>query len=248
MRLGPLFFRRVHKWVGVILGLQFLLWAVSGAMMATLDHHSVAGGEAAKEAVRPPLPDLETAWPIMQQALGTVPVRGVSVQTLLGSHVVNVDTIEGTRIFDAATGAPIQVGAGLAMKAARAAHPARPPIRSVAPLPRVTLAVRDHALPIWRVDFADQANSSYYVSGRTGVVLERRNDSWRLWDFFWMLHSMDYAKRASFNHPLIVVAAIGAVWLALTGIYLIFKTNWKPEMRWLRRRRRSAPASRYPNP
>lgn len=58
-----------------------------------------------------------------------------------------------------------------------------------------------------------------------------------------MLHTMNYMGRSSFNHPLIVVTAIGAVWLALTGLYLIFKTNWRPEMRWLRRRRRSAPAS-----
>src|SRR3546814_5888438 len=34
IRLTPLFFRRIHKWVGLILGLQFLLWALSGAVMA----------------------------------------------------------------------------------------------------------------------------------------------------------------------------------------------------------------------
>lgn len=50
---------------------------------------------------------------------------------------------------------------------------------------------------------------------------------------------MDYANRASFNHPLIVTVAIGAVWLALTGLYLIFKTSWRSEARWLRRRRRT---------
>lgn len=59
-------------------------------------------------------------------------------------------------------------------------HPARPPVRGVAPLDHVTLAVRDHALPIWRIDFADQANSSFYVSGTTSALLERRNDNWRL--------------------------------------------------------------------
>lgn len=168
MRVGALFFRQVHKWASLILGLQFLLWAVSGAMMATLDHHSVAGGDDVGERTPSPLPMSDAAWPEIQGTLRTVLVRGVSVQPLLGRYVVNVDTNDGTRIFDAATGTLIRIDAGLAMKAARAAHPAHPPIRLVAPLPRVTLAVRDHALPIWRVDFADQANSSYYVSGTTG--------------------------------------------------------------------------------
>ena len=36
IRLTPLFFRRIHKWVGLILGLQFLLWALSGSVMALL--------------------------------------------------------------------------------------------------------------------------------------------------------------------------------------------------------------------
>lgn len=58
-----------------------------------------------------------------------------------------------------------------------------------------------------------------------------------------MLHTMDYANRVSFNHPLIVIVAIGAVWLALTGLYLVFKTNWRPEMRLLRRRRASVSGS-----
>src|SRR3546814_1971246 len=41
--LTPLFFRRIHKWVGLILGLQFLLWALSGSVMALLDKDRVGG-------------------------------------------------------------------------------------------------------------------------------------------------------------------------------------------------------------
>jgi hypothetical protein len=38
-----LLIRTLHKWFGLVLGLQFLLWTVSGAMMALLDHHKVSG-------------------------------------------------------------------------------------------------------------------------------------------------------------------------------------------------------------
>src|SRR3546814_5796787 len=43
IRLTPLFFRRIHKWVGLILGLQFLPWALSGSVMALLDKDKVGG-------------------------------------------------------------------------------------------------------------------------------------------------------------------------------------------------------------
>jgi hypothetical protein len=43
IRFTPLFFRRIHKWVGLIIGLQFLLWALSGSVMALLDKDKVGG-------------------------------------------------------------------------------------------------------------------------------------------------------------------------------------------------------------
>ena len=40
MTWSPMFLIRwLHKWSGLVLGLQFLLWALSGAVMALLDHH-----------------------------------------------------------------------------------------------------------------------------------------------------------------------------------------------------------------
>lgn len=97
--------------------------------------------------------------------------------------------------------------------------------------------VRDHSLPIWQIDFDDEQNSSYYVSGSTGELLERRNDTWRLWDFFWMLHIMDYGGRSSFNHSLIITLGFAAVWLAVTGVWLLFRTGWRSDFKRLRWRR-----------
>src|SRR3546814_15440981 len=55
IRLTPLFFRRIHKWVGLILGLQFLLWALSGSVMALLDKDKV-GGHGGEMSHAHPLP------------------------------------------------------------------------------------------------------------------------------------------------------------------------------------------------
>jgi len=44
-----LFLRWLHKWIGLVLGLQFVLWTFSGVAMALLDHHKVA----AEDALRP---------------------------------------------------------------------------------------------------------------------------------------------------------------------------------------------------
>jgi hypothetical protein len=231
--MGTLFFRRMHAWVGLIVGLQIILWTVSGGAMAFIDMQQVKGGPR-PEAPPPPALPAGGAWDKVRAGLGDAPVAALTVRPLLDRQVLEVGTGEGVRLFDAATGAPIQIDQRVAAAVAAAGHPEGAKITRIEPLREITPAVRRHSLPIWRVDFADEAQSSYYVSAQTGKLLERRNDSWRWWDFFWMLHNMDYWERESFNHPLIVVAAIAAAWLSLTGLWLLVRTAWRPDLRALR--------------
>lgn len=37
MTIKSIWLLRIHKWVGLAVGLQFVLWAISGAAMALLD-------------------------------------------------------------------------------------------------------------------------------------------------------------------------------------------------------------------
>lgn len=226
MRVKSIWLRRIHKWVGLVIGVQFVLWTVSGAAMALLDMEAVAGGRPA-EAPTPPMAYSSAAWPRIQQALSGEPVTALAFRPLPAGQAIQVTTGRGTRLFDIANGAPIALDARLAAAIASGAHPEAAAVARTVSLRELTLAVREHELPIWRVDFRDAAHSSYYVSGSTGALLERRNDSWRWWDFFWMLHNMDYANRTSFNHPLIVMVGFAMTWLACTGFWLLFRTMWR---------------------
>lgn len=223
--------RVLHKWIGLVIGLQFVLWTLSGAMMALLSMDEVAGGKQREPMeVRRPVGD---GWPSVQRQLGSTPVSGLSLRSLLDRQIYEVKTPRGVRLFETETGKAIPVDAQLARQVATTAYPGNVPVRQVQALDELSLAVREHELPIWQVDFSDAQNSSYYVSGATGALLERRNDTWRLWDFFWMLHNMDYAKRSSFNHPLIIMVGFAAAWLAISGLYLLFRTGWRSDFkRW----------------
>ena len=66
---------------GLIIGLQFVLWTLSGAMMALLDMEEVAGGVRRD----PPQVIAVTAdgWPSVRQKLGSTPVTGL-IQTSFG--------------------------------------------------------------------------------------------------------------------------------------------------------------------
>ena len=226
MIVKSIWLRRVHKWIGLVIGLQFLLWAISGTAMALLAMDEVAGGEKA-ELSPLPVPADAGAWERAQHALVGQPIEKLSLRAIGPRHVLEVKAASGVKLFDAANGAPVVIDRAAAAAIAGAAHPTRAPLTRVTALEEIGFPVREHELPIWQVDFRDEANSSYYVSGTTGAILERRNDSWRWWDFFWMLHNMDYAQRTSFNHPLIITVGFAMAWLAATGFWLLFRTMWR---------------------
>ena len=237
MIVKSIWLRKIHKWVGIVIGVQFLIWAISGAAMALISMDEVAGGEKADQAEPAPLPTA-SGWSTIQRHLGGEPIEAVSLRAMPDSQAIQVTTSSGVKLFDAASGLPIVIDRTTAAAVARATHPYGLEPTRIAALTDLTLAVREHELPIWRADFADAKHSSYYVSGATGAVLERRNDSWRWWDFFWMLHNMDYAERTSFNHPLIVTVGIAMAWLAVTGFWLLFRTMWRHDFRWPKNVRR----------
>ena len=233
LRLSPLVFRRIHRWVGLIVGIQFLLWTLSGSMMALLDMDTV-GGHANEEAHVHPLSEGEYASPAA--VTRDEAVTGLVLRDLGGRPVYEIHRAKGVDLFDATTGERITVDKGLARDVATMMHDA--PVRNVSLLAEPNLEARDHAGAMWRIDFADAENSSAYIAQDTGRFLVIRGDAWRMWDFFWMLHNMDYVNRTSFNHPLIVFFGFGALWMAGTGFYLLFRSFSAADFRWLRRRRK----------
>lgn len=236
MTIKSIWLRKIHKWVGLAIGLQFVLWGISGAAMALLDMETVAGGPR-PQATQAALGGEAGGWPAIVRQLDRGTIEGLQLKKLLDRPVVEVRTAQSTRMFDARTGGRVTIDGAAARAIAQSSHPngARPGAAKL--LTERSLPVRDHEPPIWQVDFADDDASTYYVSATTGAVLERRNDTWRWWDFFWMLHNMDYADRTSFNHPLIITAGVAMAWLAVTGFWLLFRTMWKHDLAWVRARR-----------
>ena len=56
----------------------------------------------------------------------------------------------------------------------------------------------------------------------TDPFVARRNDWWRLFDFVWMLHIMDYETRDDFNHPLLIATAATALLFVVSGLFMLF--------------------------
>ena len=214
--------RRLHKWIAWVIGLQALLWMVSGLYMTAIDIDTIHGDHLAKPdpaplSVSAPLNDLDTL------AARYDGVTAFRLKRLLGREVYELQHAGGVALVDARTGEDLGVlDEARIRELAAGYYTGNAPVRSIEKLATAPAEVSNRPVPLWRVEFADRNETTLYVSATNGDLLAKRHDLWRWFDFFWMLHIMDYEERSDANNALLRVAsAIGLVF-AVTGVWLLF--------------------------
>lgn len=224
----------VHKWLALIVGVQILLWVVSGLYFTIVPIELVRSEHRVREIAPASLQATDAAAIArIAAALDAAPAK-LTLERRPEGAVVLAEFAEGRpRLFDAGTGrllSPLTEGAARRIAIAR--------IDRDAPVARaqwVTQANPEYraALPAWRVEFDEREHLAVYVAADTGLVTARRSDTWRLYDALWALHIMDWRDHENFNHGLIIVASILALVSTIFGIVLIpYRFRW----RWPRRR------------
>lgn len=224
---------RVHRWLGLIVGLQVLVWFSSGLLMTLLSLDGVHGDTT---MIRSAGPDLPPGLAIAAAApSATAPATELTIRMLEGRAVVETRYRDGRiALRDAVRGTPVApIDRQRAGAIAAALHRGPAPIIATRLVTRRTWEY-DGPLPAWAVSFSDSGNTNAYVATATGRVTAIRTRTWRIYNFIWGLHIMDYRWHATFQTPWLSGLAAGALTLATAGGVLLY-------MRWPRRRRRPAP-------
>jgi hypothetical protein len=147
-------------------------------------------------------------------------VRGVSLADRWVWRVELQDRAELRAIED---GAPVKLDEAWVRKLALARYAGKGALVATSLQTRPDIESRAKA-PVWRAQFDDAQNTALYFAADEGHFIAARGASWRLYDFFWMLHTMDYAGRDNFNNPLIVTIGLATLWLAISGIVLLTRS------------------------
>ena len=227
---------RVHKWLALIIGAQLLIWFASGALMSFLPIDKVRGEHLVDRETVVAIPaGLAMVAPDRIVAAAGSPVEAMTLRMLGDRPIAEVVTVKGTRLFNAQTGAALPaIDAEAATRIARKAWKAAEKPSSTAS--HVTSESPEYraALPAWRIAFADPDQTSVFVAAETGKITAVRTGTWRLYDFFWSLHIMDWKNHENFNTWWLLAFAVGGLVLGLAGTALLF-------MRWpVRKKARQA--------
>ena len=215
-----------HRWVGLIISLQLLAWSVGGVVFSVFDIDGVRGATDSRMRLFEPISESALASLPADLQSGLAQLEGVSSLHLVDRGIGAFWEVRGAhnellaRLDQAGNRAPILTPAQAQSLAEYDFIPEAQvlDVRLIESDP--PSEYRGGVLPAYRVDMDHPKDVHIYIDANTGRVMARRNASWRTFDFFWMLHTMDYKGRDNFNHPLLIIASILAIATSGTGLVL----------------------------
>ncbi|KUJ83563.1 hypothetical protein AWR36_006820 [Microbulbifer flavimaris] len=215
--------RKLHQWIFLAIGLQALLWVASGFYMVVVNLDFIHGDHLVRN-LREPLPEFSRPlYPTAQLISRSDGVKSVKLKAIQGQPFYIMQNSQGEHLYDAFTGnkAPT-IDAPRASQLARHFYAGEGMVTStrlITENPPTEIPAR--ILPVWRIDFDDRFGTSFYIDPDTGTLITRRHDYWRAFDFFWMLHIMDYDERADVTNPVLRLLILSSLVGVLSGAALL---------------------------
>ena len=215
--------RKLHKWLGYLLALQILAWLLGGLIMSAIPLEKVHGKHLATRTLNNSFTQADYIASLDDIASQVANPTQIIFESFLTTPIITVKNKDEQQSFNGITGRPFEPPTKIQITANAKAH------LLINAQPVSTLLLKQgtrevgYKSNIWQVQFDDTFNTTLYLSANNGKVVTVRSTLWRIFDFFWMLHIMDYDEREDFNNPLLISFAAISVLFCLSGILLLIQ-------------------------
>ncbi|MCU0443843.1 MAG: PepSY domain-containing protein [Microscillaceae bacterium] len=226
--------RQWHRYLGFFLGIQFLAWTVSGLYFSWTNIEQIKGEDL--RADKKPLP---------------IKVKGASLSILLDSlqknepkiSFQNIQVVEilGKAYYQIFTEKPQQKVLLFEMESLLPKSPlsekeaeevAQRSLKKSSEILKTEYLTstnghheyRKKPLPAYAITFGTPNHTTVYVATELGTVQNYRSTAWRVYDFLWMLHLMDYENRSNINNWALRIFSVLGLVTILSGFLLFFLT------------------------
>lgn len=218
--------RKYHKWIMAFISVQFLFWSITGLYMVSMDIHHIHGETLVKNQNQT-LELNEVNFTTASLIENFPEAKDISLGKLLDKQVYRfTNGGEGKVAVDANTGDVIpQIDETMARKIGNYHYAGSGQIEALTIMTSASempAELSPRHLPFWQIKFEGLSSPTLYVNQNTGAVVAKRHDFWRLFDWMWRFHIMDYDDGENVsNWFLLLVASLGLL-AALAGAVLTY--------------------------
>lgn len=226
--------RKTHRYLGLFIGIQFIMWTLSGLYFSWTDLDEIHGDHFLKHHVE------NTSFSQLQSPSEMLPglqIKSLELKEIAGNPYY---FINGEELVNAQTG---QIKKGISKEEAlQIAAKHLQESLEVAGIERIEETGPHHEyrsgkLPAYVISYKNPENLKAYVSVEDGEFRKVRHRDWRWFDFLWMTHTMDYEGRDDFNNLLLRIFSLLGLTTVLSGFLLWYVSS--PSLRKLKRRKKN---------
>ena len=208
--------RLFHKYLSLVISIQLLLWTISGIYFAFNKIELVRGEQY--------LIEQNVSKLNLKEVESSFSAKNVNFVRRLDEWIIKVETDSGFNYTDLQGQNLDELNEEEVKEVVRQRTNLIPLMAQRINKLEIRAEFRGRNLPIFKVTTSTTDNINVYVDAFTGEVTAIRSDSWRIWDFLWGAHIIDYSERENINNFLIKILSILALISSLSGIVLFFKT------------------------
>ena len=214
--------RKAHRYLGIFLGIQFLMWTISGMYFSRTDIDEIHGDHFKKE-----IPE-QTAF---SDLLGSSQLNiQEPIQSLELLEIADAPYywINETVLYNALTGTKKkELTEQEAIKVAERYMLADLEFDQIQRIESVGdhHEYRGRPLPAYEISYKTDENLKAYVAIENGAFQTVRHRDWLWFDFLWMTHTMDYQGRDNFNTIVLRAFSLLGLITVLSGFLLWYTSS-----------------------
>lgn len=218
--------RKSHRYLGVFLGIQFLFWTIGGLYFSWTNIKNIRGEDIRKEVssikINDLSSDLKDVISQIRKSDSIHYLKAIQIADINGVPNYQITFHNGERLKTVLANV-VSNEIRLPLNKDEATIIAKNSLKKESTVTSVEYLTttnghheyREKPLPAFAISFEGAVNTTIYVSAELGTVQTYRNNQWRVFDFLWMLHVMDYQNRDNINNWLLrLFSSIGLITLA----------------------------------
>jgi hypothetical protein len=233
--------RKFHRYLGFFIGIQFLGWTISGLYFSWNNIDNVHGDQFRKS---PHFISLKASLVSPEKSLGELntktpidSIHSIQLISVVGKPLYQIIYFSGHSgdahhhhthyaLADASTGllrGPLTREEAIALAKDHIINSA---VTDVTLLENTNEhhEYRGRPLPAYAISFEDP-DCTVYISTERGTFQTIRHGQWRVFDFLWMFHTMDYESRDDINNWLLKIFSLFGLITVLSGFILFFVSS-----------------------
>lgn len=207
----------------LFVGLQFIIWSISGTYMVLMDIHYIHGDKLiannktsiSSDKINYSIKSLLNEYP---------EAKSIKLGLLLDKAVYRFSDANNKVMLSAEDGQRLSsIKVAAAIKIARQHY-----VNKDAQISAATLITQNpprelssRLLPVWRIDFDDFASPTFYISANSAELVTKRHSFWRIFDWMFAFHVMDYIDESADN-KLLLITSVLAILASIFGVVLTY--------------------------